>query len=80
MLNKESVRELVLWFGLQMSAKWFFKFPMLVKVPMSGFMGKSDDVVTFELLEKFRQWDFYKSDDVVHFDGMLSKSDDVVVF
>lgn len=63
-----------------MSAKWFFKFPMLVKVPMSGFLGKSDDVVTFELLEKFRQWDFYKSDDVVRFDKMLSKSDAGVVF
>lgn len=47
---------------------------------MSGFLGKSDDVVTFEILEKFRQWDFYKSDDVVRFDKMLSKSDDVVVF
>ncbi|UYZ81532.1 hypothetical protein [Moraxella bovis] len=43
-------------------------------------MGKSDASVIFEMLEKFRQWDFYKSDDVVRFDKMLSKSDAGVVF
>lgn len=46
---------------------------------MSGFLGKSDAGVTFEMLEKSRQRDLCKTDDVVRFDEMLSKSDDVVV-
>lgn len=46
---------------------------------MSGFMGKSDAGVTFEMLEKSRQRDLCKTDDVVRFDEMLSKSNAGVV-